>query len=282
MQSLHLRLSQLIQTIASRIMRRCPAPYQAAQLRKVEGVHTRQRLLLLQPLSMSSSPGESTPPHGRTSQLLKSSLLAGEKGAEKHNRQGAWVAISHSLLFFSREQRKIAALCRDEAHKQTMQKSLVEKETHMLRKIEAAKRKIEAGKTQRRLKMEWSEEGRPLNWNGIPVDTPQICRIRALNALYGELAADVDKITARIGLLERTRTVLEGDPSYGNDGLAKDVISLVSREVCLLQFRDTDLGADALAGLRCRLLHNFARMLTAHASSCRRDRSDSSHTKLLA
>ena len=183
-----------------------------------------------------------------------------------------------------REQRKIAALCRDEAHKQTMQKALVEKETHMLRKIDAAKRSRQTDLTQMRLKKEWSEETQPLNWKGISVDTPQICRIRDLASLYEDLAADVDKVATRISLLERTRTVLEGDPSYGNNGLAKDVIALVSREACLLHFRDTDLGADALAGLRCRLLNRFSRLLTAHASKARakRDRGDSSDTKLLA
>ena len=177
----------------------------------------------------------------------------------------------------SREQRKIAALCRDEAHKHTLQRALVEKETHVLRKIEAAKRSRQTDLTQTRLKREWSEESRPLNWKGISVDTPQICRLRTLTALYGELAADVDEITSRIGLLERTRAALECDPGYGKNGLAKDVTSLVSREVCLLQFRDTDLGADALAGLRCRLLNNFSRMLTEHASQARvrRDCGDS-------
>jgi hypothetical protein len=83
--------------------------------------------------------------------------------------------------------------------------------------------------------------------------------------LLSRFIHDIFLVGARIELLERIKALVE---TIDYRGLAKDVCTLVNRELQMLQ-QGTDLGQEFMEGMRKRLSNQFTKLVTRlNSDSC--------------
>jgi hypothetical protein len=174
-------------------------------------------------------------------------------------KQEDFAALQAELLQWRRrEERKILITCANKERKRELTKALLIKETYLLRKIEALKnvvhRKVKAKKVEQSI----SNMAQPRTWCDVTVETPETSLAREMKEMYDDVRKKVEKMPARIELLQRIKVFLHR--MHFSTPIAKDILVLVNRELEIIQ-RDTELGNDVLEGMRTRLTNLFAKLL---------------------
>jgi hypothetical protein len=177
------------------------------------------------------------------------------------------------LQWRRREERKILDTCdgNDEQKKELTQ-AILNKETWLLRKIEALKNGVQCKAKADKVERDMANACLPKLWStlsgDILVETPETIFAKEMKSIYDDVHKNVDSIPARIDLLRRTKTFLR---AMHSNALVKDILTLVNRELEILE-RDTELGNNMLSGMRKRLSNMLAKLVLKSSSVDRRKR----------
>ena len=174
------------------------------------------------------------------------------------------VLQSELLQWRRREERKILITCGNTDRKRELNKALLTKETCLLRKIEALKNVAQSKVKANKVEQSISKMAQPKTWETchgeftVEVETPKTSLAREMMGMHDAVRTKVDKIPARIDLLQRIKIFLHR--MHFSTTIVKDILVLVNRELEIIQ-RDTELGDDMLEGLRTRLTNLFANLV---------------------
>jgi hypothetical protein len=171
---------------------------------------------------------------------------------------------SELLQWRRREERKILITCGNKDRKREQIKALLIKETCLLRKIESLKNeahiKVKANKVEQSLlKMVQPKVWQTCQGN-VQVETPETSLAIEMKGIHDDICRKIDKIPARIELLQRVKLFLHRIHS-STTPLAKDILVLVNRELEILQRDTAELGNDMLEGMRLRLQNLFTKLM---------------------
>ena len=179
-------------------------------------------------------------------------------------KQEDFVALQSELIQWRRrEERKIMITCGNAERKRELTKTMLVKETCLLRKIQALKNEVIDNVKADRLERTLLETVQPKTWQtsvgDIIVETPETNRSREMKILHDEVSQAVGKVSIRIDLLQRVKVFLHR--MHLGTTLIKDVLVLVNRELEILQRDTAELGNDMLEGMRTRLTNLFTKLV---------------------
>ena len=170
---------------------------------------------------------------------------------------------SELLQWRRREERKILITCGNKDRKREQIKSLLIKETCLLRKIESLKNeahiKVKANKIEKSiLKMVQPKVWQTCQGN-VQVETPETSLAIEMKGIHDDITRKIDKVPERIELLQRVKLFLHRN--HSSTTLVKDILVLVNRELEILQRDTAELGNDMLEGMRLRLRNLFTKLM---------------------
>ena len=171
------------------------------------------------------------------------------------------------LQWRRREERKILDTCDgNEEQKKELTQTILNKETWLLRKIEALKNGVQRKAKADKVERDMANACLPKVWStksgDILVETPETSLAKEIKSIYDDVHKNVDSIPARIDLLRRTKAFLR---AMHSNALIKDILVLVNRELEILE-RDTELGNNMLCGMRKRLSNMLAKLVLNSSS----------------
>lgn len=173
------------------------------------------------------------------------------------------------LQWRRREERKILDTCDgNEEQKKELTQAILNKETWLLRKIEALKNGVQCKAKADKVERDMANACLPKVWGDIMVETPETSLAKEMKGIYDDVHKNVESIPARIDILRRTKVFLR---AMHSNALIKDILILINRELEILE-RDTELGNNMLIGMRTRLTNMLAKLVLKSSSVDRRKR----------
>ncbi|KAL7456772.1 hypothetical protein ACHAWC_009787 [Mediolabrus comicus] len=173
------------------------------------------------------------------------------------------------LQWRRREERKILDTCDgNEEQKKELTQAILNKETWLLRKIEALKNGVQCKAKADKVERDMANACLPKVWGDILVETPETSLAKEMKGIYDDVHKNVDSIPARIDILRRTKAFLR---AMHSTVLVKDILTLVNRELEILE-RDTELGNNMLCGMRTRLTNMLAKLVISSSVDRRKRR----------